>query len=91
MLHEIEKILEALPAEQFNLVSIELFEKLSSCIQRSLDFFSSFIDFFSPQFQVAERALEFWKNDYFVSLTRAHSALIIKKFYPCLISSKYDH
>lgn len=34
MLHEMEKILEELPSEQFHSISTDLFEKLSVCIQR---------------------------------------------------------
>jgi serine/threonine-protein phosphatase 2A regulatory subunit B' len=76
LLHGIEKILEFLKPEHFPPLAAELFEKLSLCIQ-------------SNHFLIAERALQFWQNDYFVSLSRQYSKLIIKTFLPILMQSKH--
>jgi hypothetical protein len=56
-LNEIEEILDIIPQEQFNLIRPALFKQLAKCIS-------------SSHFQVAERTLFLWNNEYIVSLMR---------------------
>merc|ERR1712113_638813 len=49
-LGEIEEILDAIEASQFQKVMEPLFKKIAKCVS-------------SPHFQVAERALYFWNNE----------------------------
>lgn len=53
-LTEIEEILDILPVEQFRKIAGGLFRQLARCID-------------SNHFQVAERALMFWQNDYVIN------------------------
>ncbi|OLY83127.1 Serine/threonine-protein phosphatase 2A 56 kDa regulatory subunit delta isoform [Smittium mucronatum] len=54
-LSEVEEILDVIGVSEFQKVHIPLFQKVSQCV-------------FSPHFQVAERALSFWRNDHVIHL-----------------------
>jgi len=72
-LSEVEEILDIMEASQFSLVKNELFQQLAKCVA-------------SPHFQVAERALYFWNNEYILSLIEEHSGTIL----PIMFSSLYQ-
>lgn len=72
-LSEIEEILDIMEPIQFGLVKNELFHQLAKCVA-------------SPHFQVAERALYFWNNEYILSLIEEHSGTIL----PIMFSSLYQ-
>lgn len=72
-LSEVEEILDIMEPQQFALIKSELFQQLAKCVA-------------SPHFQVAERALYFWNNEYILSLIEEHSAAIL----PIMFSSLYQ-
>ena len=59
ILGELEEVLELTQSAQFSTVMIPLFKQISLCIN-------------STHFQVAERALFLWNNDYIVNLVAQH-------------------
>uniref|UniRef100_A0A914HGY5 Serine/threonine protein phosphatase 2A regulatory subunit n=1 Tax=Globodera rostochiensis TaxID=31243 RepID=A0A914HGY5_GLORO len=63
-LGEVEEILDIIEPEQFKKIIDPLFRQLSNCVS-------------SPHFQVAERALYFWNNEYILSLIEDCSAQTI--------------
>ncbi|OMH83491.1 Serine/threonine-protein phosphatase 2A 56 kDa regulatory subunit delta isoform [Zancudomyces culisetae] len=74
-LNEIEEILEVVTVEEFETFHCQLFSRLSKCIV-------------SPQFQVAERAFSFWRNDHIIQLINmtleAIMPIVLKEvFYSC--------
>ncbi|XP_065661897.1 serine/threonine-protein phosphatase 2A 56 kDa regulatory subunit epsilon isoform isoform X3 [Hydra vulgaris] len=77
-LGEIEEILDAIEASQFQKVMEPLFKKISKCVS-------------SPHFQVAERALYFWNNEYIMSLIDENSAVILPIMFSCLYRISKDH
>lgn len=54
-LNEVEEILEMVQQAEFQLIMKPLFQRIALCVG-------------SPHFQVAERALFLWNNEYIVSL-----------------------
>lgn len=58
-LNEIEDIFEIMDPGEFDKVKAPLFHQISKCVS-------------SPHFQVAERVLYFWNNEYFCSLLADH-------------------
>ena len=54
-INEIEDIFEVMEAPEFYKIQVPLFHQLAKCVS-------------SPHFQVAERALYLWNNEYFCSL-----------------------
>ena len=56
-LNELEEILDVIEPAEFQKVMIPLFNQLAKCVS-------------SPHFQVAERALYYWNNEYIMSLIR---------------------
>ena len=54
-LDELEQIIDIITPQEFRKVHVELMGRLGKCIR-------------SSHFQVAERTLYFWNNEYFVSL-----------------------
>eukprot|EP01124_Arcella_intermedia_P022425 TRINITY_DN3326_c0_g1_i5.p1 TRINITY_DN3326_c0_g1~~TRINITY_DN3326_c0_g1_i5.p1 ORF type:complete len:488 (+),score=130.00 TRINITY_DN3326_c0_g1_i5:271-1734(+) len=75
-LQELEKLLEYLPAPTFNTIATPFLDRLCSCIRH-------------PHFLVAERALQFFKNDYFLSLSREHSPTMVPAVLPSLLDSSH--
>jgi len=77
-LGEIEEILDAIEASQFQKVMEPLFKKIAKCVS-------------SPHFQVAERALYFWNNEYIMSLIEENSNTILPIMFSCLYRISKDH
>lgn len=71
-LGEIEEILDVIEPTQFKKIEEPLFKQISKCIS-------------SSHFQVAERALYFWNNEYILSLIEEN----IDKILPIMFASLY--
>ncbi|CAG2165626.1 unnamed protein product [Oppiella nova] len=77
-LGEIEEILDVIEPSQFVRVQDSLFRQISRCVS-------------SPHFQVAERALYFWNNEYILSLIEENSAVIMPIMFPALYRISKEH
>lgn len=77
-LGEIEEILDAIEASQFARIQEMLFKQLAKCVA-------------SPHFQVAERALYFWNNEYVVGLIEENIQHIMPIMFPNLYRISKDH
>lgn len=73
-LNELEEILDVIEPTEFHKVMIPLFKQLAKCIT-------------SPHFQVAERALYFWNNEYILSLVSDNVLHIL----PIMFNSLYGN
>uniref|UniRef100_A0A7N8XX78 Serine/threonine protein phosphatase 2A regulatory subunit n=1 Tax=Mastacembelus armatus TaxID=205130 RepID=A0A7N8XX78_9TELE len=71
-LGEIEEILDVIEPTQFKKIQEPLFNQISKCVA-------------NPHFQVAERALYFWNNEYIISLIEEN----IDKILPIMFGSLY--
>ncbi|KAM4043643.1 serine/threonine-protein phosphatase 2A 56 kDa regulatory subunit alpha isoform [Anomaloglossus baeobatrachus] len=71
-LGEIEEILDVIEPTQFKKIQEPLFKQISKCVS-------------SSHFQVAERALYFWNNEYILSLIEEN----IEKILPIMFGSLY--
>lgn len=78
LLNEVEEILDVIEPEEFVKVMTPLFQKLASCVS-------------SPHFQVAERALYFWNNEYLMSLVNENATQIIPTMFPSLYKNSKAH
>jgi serine/threonine-protein phosphatase 2A regulatory subunit B' len=65
------------PAE-FQKVMVPLFNQLTKCVS-------------SPHFQVAERALYYWNNEYIMSLISDNAATILPIMFPALYKNSKNH
>ncbi|KAK2191934.1 hypothetical protein NP493_42g07023 [Ridgeia piscesae] len=74
-LNELEEILDVIEPAEFNKVMVPLFKQLAKCVS-------------SPHFQVAERALYFWNNEYIVSLISDNASTVVPIMFPALYKSK---
>ncbi|KAK2401182.1 hypothetical protein P8452_07939 [Trifolium repens] len=63
-LGELEEVLEATQAAEFQRCMVQLFKQISRCLN-------------SPHFQVAERALFLWNNEHIVSLIAQNRTVIL--------------
>lgn len=77
-LNELEEILDVIEQDEFAKVIVPLFTQLARCVS-------------SPHFQVAERALYYWNNEYFLSLVQENSAQIIPIMFPPLYRNSKSH
>lgn len=77
-LGEIEEILDVIEPTQFHRIMQPLFKQISRCVS-------------SPHFQVAERALYYWNNEYVMSLIEENSATIMPIMFPNLYRISKDH
>lgn len=77
-LGEIEEILDAIEVAQFSRIMEPLFKKIAKCVS-------------SPHFQVAERALYFWNNEYIMNLIEENSNVILPIMFSCLYRISKDH
>jgi len=77
-LGEVEEILDIIEPEQFKKIIDPLFRQLAKCVS-------------SPHFQVAERALYFWNNEYILSLIEESSAHIMPIMFPALYRISKEH
>ncbi|TPX33300.1 hypothetical protein SmJEL517_g03730 [Synchytrium microbalum] len=71
-LNEMEEILDVIEPQEFQKIQVPLFQQLSRCVS-------------SPHFQVAERALYYWNNDYIINLIGDNASVIL----PIVFSSLY--
>ncbi|KAL3082872.1 hypothetical protein niasHS_010674 [Heterodera schachtii] len=77
-LGEVEEILDIIEPEQFKKIIDPLFKQLANCVS-------------SPHFQVAERALYFWNNEYILSLIEDCSAQVMPIMFPALYRISKEH
>jgi len=77
-LNEIEEILDVIEPEEFVKVQTQLFTRLAHCIN-------------SPHFQVAERALYFFNNEYLMSLVSDNSEVVLPIMFPSLYRNSKSH
>ncbi|XP_055599470.1 serine/threonine-protein phosphatase 2A 56 kDa regulatory subunit gamma isoform-like [Uranotaenia lowii] len=77
-LNELEEILDVIEPAEFQKVMEPLFRQIAKCVA-------------SPHFQVAERALYYWNNEYIMSLISENSKVILPIMLPALNSNSKNH
>ncbi|XP_076235287.1 serine/threonine-protein phosphatase regulatory subunit widerborst isoform X1 [Calliopsis andreniformis] len=77
-LGEIEEILDVIEPSQFVKIQEPLFKQIARCVS-------------SPHFQVAERALIFWNNEYVMSLIEENNHVIMGIMFPALYKISKEH
>ena len=77
-LNEIEEILDIMEPTEFVKVQVPLFQQISRCIS-------------SPHFQVAERALYYWNNEYIVNLISENAESILPIVFNSLYRNSKSH
>ncbi|KAK9886250.1 hypothetical protein WA026_015763 [Henosepilachna vigintioctopunctata] len=77
-LNELEEILDVIEPAEFQKVMCPLFRQLSKCVS-------------SPHFQVAERALYYWNNEYVMSLVSENAAEILPLMFHSLYKNSKSH
>ncbi|KAL7419725.1 serine/threonine-protein phosphatase 2A 56 kDa regulatory subunit delta isoform [Cryptotrichosporon argae] len=77
-LNEVEEILDIIDQAEFAKVVQPLFTQLARCIN-------------SQHFQVAERALYYWNNEYIVNLMSEHIAVVLPIVFPPLYQNSKHH
>uniref|UniRef100_A0A8C1P544 Serine/threonine protein phosphatase 2A regulatory subunit n=1 Tax=Cyprinus carpio TaxID=7962 RepID=A0A8C1P544_CYPCA len=77
-LNELEEILDVIEPSEFVKVTEPLFRQLAKCVS-------------SPHFQVAERALYYWNNEYIMSLISDNAARILPIMFPSLYRNSKTH
>ena len=77
-LNEIEEILDVTEPAEFAKVQVQLFTQIAKCCS-------------STQFQVAERALYLWNNDYIIGLINDNVATILPIMFPSLYRNSKTH
>uniref|UniRef100_A0A1B6F4U8 Serine/threonine protein phosphatase 2A regulatory subunit n=2 Tax=Cuerna arida TaxID=1464854 RepID=A0A1B6F4U8_9HEMI len=77
-LNELEEILDVIEPAEFQKVMEPLFSQLAKCVS-------------SPHFQVAERALYYWNNEYIMSLISDNAAVILPIMFPSLYRNSKSH
>jgi serine/threonine-protein phosphatase 2A regulatory subunit B' len=77
-LNELEEVLDVIDGNEFQRIMVPLFVKLGQCVS-------------STHFQVAERALYFWNNDYIVSLMAENMNAIMPIIFPTLYKTSKTH
>lgn len=77
-LNEIEEICDVIDPEEFVKIQGQLFGRLAQCIN-------------SPHFQVAERALYFFNNEYLMSLVSDNSEAVLPVMFPSLYKNSKAH
>ncbi|CAH1261853.1 serine/threonine-protein phosphatase 2A 56 kDa regulatory subunit gamma isoform-like isoform X6 [Branchiostoma lanceolatum] len=77
-LNELEEILDVIEPSEFQKVMVPLFRQLAGCVS-------------SPHFQVAERALYYWNNEYIMSLISDNAQVILPIMFPALYKNSKTH
>ncbi|XP_072388034.1 serine/threonine-protein phosphatase 2A 56 kDa regulatory subunit gamma isoform-like isoform X1 [Diabrotica undecimpunctata] len=77
-LNELEEILDVIEPAEFQKVMVPLFRQLTKCVS-------------SPHFQVAERALYYWNNEYVMSLVSDNVVKILPIMFPSLYRNSKSH
>lgn len=77
-LNEVEEILDVIEPTEFVKIQVPLFQQLQRCIN-------------SQHFQVAERALYFWNNEYIVNLIGENVQVILPIVFASLYQNSKSH
>jgi len=77
-LNELEEILDVIEPLEFKKIMVPLFKKLSICVS-------------SAHFQVAERALYYWNNEYILSLVNDNTNVILPIIFASLFKNSKTH
>uniref|UniRef100_A0A8C5PZ31 Serine/threonine protein phosphatase 2A regulatory subunit n=1 Tax=Leptobrachium leishanense TaxID=445787 RepID=A0A8C5PZ31_9ANUR len=77
-LGELEEILDVIEPSQFVKIQEPLFKQIARCVS-------------SPHFQVAERALYFWNNEYILSLIEENCHTILPLIFSTLYQVSKEH
>ncbi|KAJ3333699.1 Serine/threonine-protein phosphatase 2A 56 kDa regulatory subunit delta isoform [Blyttiomyces sp. JEL0837] len=77
-LNEIEEILDVIEPQEFVKVQVPLFQQIARCVS-------------SPHFQVAERALYYWNNDYIINLIGDNASVILPIMFASLYRNSKTH
>lgn len=77
-LNELEEILDVIEPQEFRKIMKPLFQQLARCVS-------------SPHFQVAERALYFWNNDYIMTLISDNADVILPIMFGALYKNSKSH
>ncbi|KAK6754274.1 hypothetical protein RB195_013337 [Necator americanus] len=77
-LNELEEVLDVIEPVEFQKVMVPLFTQLARCVS-------------SPHFQVAERALYYWNNEYVMSLIGENATVILPIMFPALYKNSKSH
>ncbi|KAF9069926.1 phosphatase 2A regulatory B subunit-domain-containing protein [Rhodocollybia butyracea] len=77
-LNEVEEVLDVTDPVEFQKIEVPLFQQLARCIN-------------SQHFQVAERALLYWNNEYVVNLMSDNLAIILPIVFPALYTNSKSH
>ena len=77
-LNELEEILDIIDPQEFVKVHQSIFKQLAKCVS-------------SPHFQVAERALYFWNNEYINNLMNENIESILPIMFPALYKNSKSH
>ncbi|KAI9255988.1 phosphatase 2A regulatory B subunit-domain-containing protein [Sporodiniella umbellata] len=77
-LTEMEEILDVIDIHEFRNILCPLFSKLCQCVS-------------SSHFQVAERALYYWSNDYVVTLMAENIKIVMPMIFPTLYRTSKTH
>lgn len=77
-LNELEEIMDIMEPVEFQKIMVPLFKQIAKCIA-------------SPHFQVAERALYYWNNEYVMTLMTENTSVILPIMYPVLYKNSKSH
>ncbi|KAG8702846.1 hypothetical protein FRC09_004508 [Ceratobasidium sp. 395] len=77
-LNEVEEVLDVIDPAEFVKIQEPLFHQLARCVN-------------SQHFQVAERALYYWNNEYIVNLMGDNIAIILPLVFPALYQNSKTH
>lgn len=77
-LNEVEEVLDVTDPVEFQKIQVALFRQLARCIN-------------SQHFQVAERALLYWNNEYVVNLMSDNLAVVLPIVFPALYTNSKTH
>ena len=77
-LNEIEEILDIIDPQEFVKIQVPLFNQLAKCVS-------------SSHFQVAERALFYWNNDYILNLISDNANVILPIMFTPLYKNSKTH
>jgi serine/threonine-protein phosphatase 2A regulatory subunit B' len=77
-LNELEEVLDIVDPAEFIKIQKNVFRQLARCVS-------------SPHFQVAERALYFWNNEYISNLMNENIDVIMPIIFPALYKNSKSH
>jgi serine/threonine-protein phosphatase 2A regulatory subunit B' len=77
-LNELEEILDVMESNEFKKVMVPMFNQIARCVS-------------SPHFQVAERALYYWNNEYVMTQINENASVILPIMFPALYKNSKNH